>query len=459
VMSVSGSLESTDLATGRIVTLPRIGVVGPADLVENVLRLADEELIDTATLEAYAYEDERRAGRAVRRATRLCDVLLFTGPVPHDLARAEGLLTRPGLHVSLSGEALYRALLQVAIQDTATVTSASIDTLPVEAVRSVYRELGLSVDDLAVFPYLAPDPTQDTESVVAFHVRAARSGARIALTCRRSVQQRLAELDVPAVRVVPTRQAILSTVENAILLAGGALAREAQLAFCVVGVDRFDAVRRSATGQHQIREMAGDLQRVLLREARPIGATVLPLGMDMVVMITTLGTLLDGDEVRVPPIVDAVFAELGLSVSAGVGTGRRAQEAEEAAHRALAIAQERGGGRTIVHDAAGRVPNGTSHGVAELSKAEGDENSAQRDYRRLLAALDARASPSDSLRIVDAASAAEALGIAERSARRLLARVAAAGLVWPVSTSTPQRGRPRQRYRLAEPTTSMVAEA
>lgn len=416
---------------------PHIGVVGPTDLVADVLAIGKSSAHGDAVWQAFAYDDEDRMLAATKRAGAESEVLLFTGPVPYDHAKAAGLLVLPAVFLSLSEEALHRALLEVSVHNAQFMATLSIDTVSAGAVREVYDELGLDSRKLRMHPYVADDPWQDVESLVAFHTK--RDG--VALTCRRAVEERLTELGVPVVRVVPTQQAVLSAVDTAVLLAGGAVARSAQLAMCVVGVDRFDSLHRATP--HQLRELGGELHRIVLRQSRPLAATVVPTGLNTVLMITTLGALLNAEH-DVEAIVDLASKEVGMDVSIGIGTGRSAHRAEDAAHRALTAAQQRGKGIVMINaDAVAETGGPTCAGVpANGRQATG----AVRDHQRLLDALPAN--DSDSL-VVDSATAGAALGISDRSARRLLTGLARAGLAWPVANPGADRGRPRQRFRLA----------
>jgi len=416
---------------------PHIGVVGPTDLVADVLAIGKANATGDAVWKAFAYDSEDRMLAAAKRAAAESEVLLFTGPVPHDRARDAGLVTLPAVFLSLNEEALHRALLAVAVHSAQSVATLSIDTLAADAVRGVYAELGVADDGLRLHPYLADDPDQDVDSLVGFHT--ATDG--MALTCRREVEERLVELGRPVVRVVPTRQAVLSAVDTAVLLAGGAVARSAQLAMCVVGVDRFDSLHRGAASAHQLRELSGELHRIVLRQSRPLAATVVPTGLNTVLMITTLGALLHAEH-EVEAIVSQASRQVGMDVSVGIGTGRSAHRAEDAAHRALAAAQQRGGSIVMINADAVEAAPATGAPVPR------PETTSARDHRRLLEAL--RANGSDSL-VVDSATAAAALGIADRSARRLLTGLAKDGLAWPVANPGADRGRPRQRFRLAAP--------
>ena len=430
----------------------RVGIVGPTDLVADVVECYRDSGRTGITVRAYSYDSERGMTSAARRANLAADAVLFTGPVPYDRARSVGALSKPATHIPLSGEALYRALLKVSLQHPLADLVFSIDTLQQAAVFGVMEELGLAVAQAKVLPYGDSSESSDVRSVAAFHRSAAADGAVIALTCRRSVEQRLQKSKVESIRVIPTKPAILTSLETAGLLARGALAHDAQLAMCVIGVDRFDSLRRSSAGLQQLRELGGELQRIVVRESAALSATVIPLSLDAVLMVTTVGGLLsiDGTDC-LNEISETVSQSLGLSVSIGVGTGQTAQGAEESAYRAMAMAQDRGGSQVIVI-----APDGTERSLrqgessASPASAGGtDDTAAARERDRLLDALPPALG--DDQVVTDSAEAAAALEVSERTARRMLTQLATAGLAWPVTVTAGDRGRPRQRFRIVVP--------
>lgn len=433
----------------QIGSRPRVGIVGPTDLVAEVVECYLDSGRTGITVSAYSYDSERGMTSAARRADLATDAVLFTGPVPYDRARSVGALSKPATHIPLSGEALYRALLKVSLQHPLADLTFSIDTLQEAAVFGVLEELGLPHTRATVLPYDDSSGSSDVRSVAAFHKTAATDGAAIALTCRQSVERRLQKSGAESIRVMPTKPAILASLETAGLLGRGAMAHDAQLAMCVIGVDRFDSLRRSSAGLQQLRELGGELQRIVVRESAALSATVIPLSFDAVLMVTTVGGLLsiDGAEC-LEGISGTVSQSLGLSVSIGVGTGQTAQGAEESAYRAMALAQDRGGSQVVVI-----APDGTERslqqGISSASPGSADDadgHATRRERDRLLQALPPTGAGSHV--VTDSAEAAAALDVSERTARRILTQLATAGLAWPVTATTGDRGRPRQRFRI-----------
>lgn len=438
-----------------------IGVVGPPDLVETVMSVAAAEPVaDGCTLVPISYAREQEAVDLVAAAQERVEAFCFTGPVPYDLTDAAGVLHRPASVIPLAGEALYRALLQVAVRPGADVRRISVDTLAVPQVREAYLELGLDAADVRTRPYAAGDGAREA---VQFHLDQHSAGDTCAaLTCRRAVYDELVAHEVPAFRIVPTRHSIRSALMTAALLASGSRAEHSRLALCVVEVDQVDPAGRATPSTHWMQELRLNLHRVLLGQAQQLHATLVPLTPDQYLLVTTFGDLEAAtDGFRTAPLLDEVDEQLGLRVSVGIGAGRSAHDAELAAYQALAQARSRGGHRVMVlgeDDVLLALPRPDS--ALRQFDAQADPSSdgaagsgsPQQSTRRTLEKLRAALGETSGHAVVDAAQAADLLAVSPRTARRLLQTLLDERLAWPVaSDGGAARGRPRRRFRLADP--------
>jgi hypothetical protein len=414
---------------------------------------AAEPVADGCTLVPISYSHEQEAVALVDAAQQRVEAFCFTGPVPYDLTDTAGVLHRPASVIPLAGEALYGALLRVAVQPAADVRRISVDTLPLAQVTEAYAELGLDAAGVRVRPYATGDGARQA---IDFHLaeHAARATSA-ALTCRRAVYDELVEHQVPAFRIVPTRHSIRAALTTAALLANGNRAQHSRLALCVVEVDQLDPAGRATPSTHWMQELRLNLHRVLLGQAQELKATLVQLAPDQYLLVTTLGDLeIATDGFRAAPLLDEVDRELGLGVSVGIGAGRSAHDAERAAYRALTQAKSRGGHRAMVlgeDDVLLALPRPDSAlrlGDGESSVgSDGPESSARRTLDRLRAAL----GDTPGHAVVDAAQAADLLAVSPRTARRLLQALIDQRLAWPVAAEgEPARGRPRRRFRLAD---------
>src|SRR6476620_4925245 len=90
-----------------------IGVVGPHDLVEQIMMIG-AELPAAADwrLVGASHAEEHETYEKFAKISDSIDVVLFTGPLQHDLARQAGELPVPATFVPMSGASLYASLLR-----------------------------------------------------------------------------------------------------------------------------------------------------------------------------------------------------------------------------------------------------------------------------------------------------------------------------------------------------------
>lgn len=422
-----------------------IAVIGPDDLVERVMLTARHAPQSTGDwqLVAAGYRDEEETPDLLGRLRGRIDACLFTGPLPHDIARESGSLTVPATFIPLNDAALYSTLLRGVADEICEMTRVGIDTLSREEVEEAYAEIGAPIDRVRVHPYRASEPAS---TIAEFHRRLWEEGTiSAAVTCVRSVWQRLGEAGVPALRVMPTRASIRSALRTAALMGAGTHLADAQIAVALVRMPSASA----ADPLYGQQELALSLHQLLLRAARPMGATVQPVGDETFQVVTTVGALAASTGgFRVAPFLDRAREALGVSIHVGVGIGGTAQEATASAQASLTRARETGPeGFALQHGSKVLVLPAAEAGAGPAAPPPAPTSEAAVTLARLVDVLGRSAD--GEAHVVGADEVAELLAISPRSARRALAGMVDEGLAWRLPPDrSPQRGRPRRRYRL-----------
>lgn len=429
-----------------------VGVVGPHDLVERVLTLqsSTEEAFATH-LVGIAYETEEEVVQRLRDCTHSVDSYVFTGPVPYDIAISNDAITAPATFISLSGAALYAALIRGTHQGAVEPESLSIDTLKTQDVTEAYDELGLSVDGVAMLPYSAD---QDLDDIVEFHVRAHREqGVTGALTGLRSAYHELRRLDVPALRMTPIPHSIRLALRTAALMATGARLEGAQAAVALVTAESLGMGSDGVVASASAEESRLLIQARLLRLARPVGALVFPVESGVFLVAGTLRAFESMSEgFQRCPFYDQLVEETGEEVTVGIGFADSVLQAQTTASHALQESLRTGGGHGrmiqsngVVVVLPGRQPTEVDYTAPRLAP----------HHRRYVARV-ARALEEDhellkgsDPTIVSAEQIAELLEVTPRTARRVLGLLSDLNLAWPLPPERERRrGRPKHRWRL-----------
>jgi hypothetical protein len=427
-----------------------IGIVGPHDLVERIMLSGTSGAAKAASasaapeagpprrLVAAAYRDELEAADQVVRLGSAIDVCLFASRVPYEHARTAGVLACPATFVTLSGGALYAALLKASMDSGMDPLRSSFDVVSRADIEEAYAELG--------WPSMAVHVREDAGSppvVAAFHERLWRRGqTSVAFTCLQSVAVRLAAAGVPAVTLRPTGSDIRAALRTAALVGGYRRLEDAQLVLALVEVPALrDGGRRGSPRQSR-EELRLTVHRFLVQEAQRIHAAVSPASDHGFLVVATRGSLARvTDGFRLPPFADRARSDLGVTIEVGIGMGRTAVEAEAHARASLGRTQAGSGIRAL---ASGRDDH-TPVPAPRLPEGGARRSRSLETLSRLAEKLDA----TDANLVVDAETAGQLLAVTPRTARRMLHILVEEGLAWPLPPNrAPQPGRPRQFYRL-----------
>ncbi len=424
-----------------------IGVVGPHDLVEQIVHIgASLPSAASFRLVGAPHAGEHETREKLAKIAGSIDAVLFTGPLQHDLATQSGELPVPATFVPVSGAGLYSCLLRGVLTEGIDPARVSIDSIARTDVAEAYEEIGVPMDGVHVSEYRQPDSVRD---FVGFHERLYREGATTAaLTTVRTVARKLEAAKVPVLRMMPTTHTLRLAINTATLLGTGSRLEESQIAIVLVELAASTRPTHSGPGNYWQQELKLSLHRSLLAEARQMGATVVPREENSYVITATVGALSQAtDGFRVAPFADRVRADLGVAVEVGIGLGNTARDADT--HALIAVERARGADATAAFLVGS---DGTATSLPLRQRRRGDqvaEPEADSKADKVLDRLLQRLGDDPEAMVVDAEIVAEVLGVAPRSARRVLQHLVEEGLAWalpPVKSA--QAGRPRQPYRL-----------
>jgi hypothetical protein len=421
-----------------------IGLVGPAPAVRLMQSVSRVLLQERPQLQARffaapvsGHEDPR--GHYRQLADR-ADAAVFAGQLQFDRARTPDAHQVPATFVAATDASLYAALVRSELRTRVDLALTSVDSLTLEQVIEAYAEIGVPTDQVSVAPYLGPD---SVGQFTAFHEEAFRQRrSQLALTTRTSVVRELRQRGVPVELIQPTRGAIRDALERGIALARGVQLGAQQIAYVFVQLLTDDEKGAGPSPAYWEQEAGLAVNRLLLDEARRVGAVVERRGdLLFAVTMTHGGVDLLTDRLRRAPFLGEIANRLGLPVGVGVGIGLTAIAAEANAAAALTASIARQGAHAVHLD---------DQGVrTELSPDadDGDRAHPPKRDRDIVARL--REHHEGGPLVVDVDDVSRSLDVTPRTGHRVLASLVEAGLAWPLPTQgSAGGGRPRKRYRI-----------
>lgn len=424
----------------------RVGIFGPPDVVHRMVDIGHGLVLGEATpmsLSGATYQRLAQLPGRVRSVADDVDVMLFAGPLPYDVAKAAGVVTRPATFVKLSGSSLYGAMLRSMNSGEIDLERVSIDSLSNEEIAEAYEECGLSHEQVHSKPYDGPDCAS---GFAEFHRELFEGGHTTgALTTVDDVARELAAAEVPVLRVRATSSALRASLRTAAFLGTGSVLAGAQIVIGLIEIPEMPKrTARPSSGSWATQELRLEVVRALRAETDRLAISLMPRDDRSLTLVATLASITDATrEFTVAPFVTRIKRAIGIAPRIGLGMGATAATAEMNAELALADAQASTADRVYI-----RLRDGSSISVG--SAVDAGPVLVDSKHARTLEILHAGLAgiESDDTQVLDAELASRLLGTSPRTARRLLQELARDGLAWPVPAASTTPGRPRQTYRL-----------
>lgn len=399
-----------------------LGVVGPSDLVDHVSAIVDDST--SASAIPLAYQHERETLDIILQNSARVDGWLFTGVIPYHLATRAGRLEHPAAYVTNGRLGLLSALVRIAA-DHGGIPHLSVDTIAEAEVVASLADTGIPFSGVSVLPFADAVTSAD---FVEFHRAVIRAHPdAIALTCVRSVYEELSG-DIAVVRLRPAVSDIQQATDMLALSIDGERNRD-QMA--VVG----------------LLELPQDDPDVSV-ELAALAGEVVSTAPGRYLILTTRGPF---DEATAGMTSAAFLAGLAArheEVRVGFGLAGSVPEASARAARAVnrarqldphsAVIATRGGDEILL--ALGKDAQPVAPTLQTLQLRTGIRRDTLAQIKDLAATRGG---------ILTSSSLAADLGLVERSARRILAKLErGGGVISRTSGSDGSIGRPRTEYQL-----------
>lgn len=416
-----------------------IGIIGPKDAVESLyavaVELGREHLIIKGT-----YRSVHEAPDLARSLDAGCDVLLFTGRVPHRLAAAAHAY-RAKLHYVPDGPIdLYRAMALLSVDSPIGSLSFSMDTVSRAVVEEVFTDLNLpSPAHIMPLDDIAGDWHDIGSLLIDFHRRCYESGeVSKCVTWLGQVYDELSEAGIPVRRVTHSHATYRETLIRAELADSAARSEASQVTAALIRPTKPSSKRSKS-------KFAGELAQFGER----LQGRLVPLSDDDTYLVYTTRGVLEAELSRVQSGFSETLAPASTGWQVGYGVGASAVEAANLAERAMRRGSDSAPVHVLYADGTALtvdMPGQTRPVQLRIAsdKLEADQAAPLRPYSmdRLIAAV----------RGLDPAGFtakqfATAYGVQERSARRILGSLESAELATRSGIQTsPGAGRPNTVY-------------
>ncbi|MGZ9584373.1 hypothetical protein [Paenibacillus marinisediminis] len=430
----------------------RIGIVGPELQLPTMAHCLSAFPSFEPLMKGYRKEED--ADKLALSLVGKVEVIVFTGPVPYQLAIAHQTLPLPLLFVPLSSSVLYRSLLR--LDRLSGDRCYSVDTLSKSVLKSALKELGIANTE---WPVYEGDPYPTVFELVQYHLAVYRSGhSHGALTSVRSVAVHLRKEGVPCEWIQPSEQDIIVTLERALLSTEWRRNKEAQI---VIGYIHISESMKQIPDLHtelEDKRSKADIQHIILNFAKSLEGHIQQLNEREYMLVTSRGIFEreTGGYKYIPLSNKAQHQKVnGHKISIGIGFGYTAGDAGNHARHSLRLALDSGGetcfivreDASIVGPLEMSIPNEFNLSLVDTELIKRAEAAGMTSlYLSKLMAHTVRSGQLDYY----AQELSETLGVTVRTVHRFLLAWTDAGLVEIIGEEKgASRGRPRLRYRIS----------
>ncbi|MBT2600200.1 MULTISPECIES: hypothetical protein [Oceanobacillus] len=303
----------------------KIGVIGPADSVKQIMAVAKEFPNTEITPFTYNYLEEIHA--IIQENDFRMDQWFFSGILNYSYAIEKKLVTNlNALYPNMSGSTFFGTLLEAQLENNQVYKRISMDTITneeVEKIVSYYRLEGINYFNRPFQSYA------DQEERVEFHKELFEQGKiDIAITFIWETYNELKRNGIPVFRVTPSYLSIEQTFRILVERAKTSRYKNAQLAVigCQVNMDTsIEDIHYSFRMKHKEIE----LRRTLLFISEKVHGSLLQIGDGLFLIFTTRGEIGPLSEEELLSVIHDVKEQENMELLITIGYGETVSQAEQ----------------------------------------------------------------------------------------------------------------------------------
>lgn len=419
-----------------------VGVVGPKESC-GIIKKAIHQIDKDHEVRIYTRELVREAADVIDDCEQECDGVIFTGSGICDYVLEHHQMQRPYTYIKRTASSIAEVFLKM-VREGREIDTFSIDVVEKQIVEDILDAFHIQPRNIYTCPLLTGVAE---EEYVEWHLKLQeKKMTDVAVTAYVAVYRMIEEQGGRVFYLEPKRSQIRDALAD--LEKGHALA---QAEYSQIAVELIQMSNFPEKEDQYYNAMASKAQFEveLIRYVRGIQGSVFPFGREEYVIYANSGVVKGKKNHKDLRELQDQAKTMGLVVNAGLGTGITAYQAEMHARKALEYSLGKGDGGIFQIDEEETIegPLGLEQQL-QYSMISFDPKIqlicdktglSMESILKIQAIAEVRKSY-----VFDAPELAGCLGITERSARRILSKVQAAGLGTVCAReSAAKGGRPR----------------
>lgn len=328
----------------------KIGIIGPAGLVDKINRVIKSEFPNIEPVNCI-YKVYTEALTIIKYQQRYLDAMLFAGTTPYILAKKSIKPAIPWECIPRNGSSLLRVLLEASLVKKHEIQNVSFDSYHKSALYEAYEEIGICKDSLTLFlSEQNIDEPDYLDHVYHFHeINFSQNNVTCCLTALESVYEKLSAKNIPCLMIEPTANIIRETVKKLLLNHRIQISQQSQIVVLCVQIDEPNEYSLLNEDEYQYVIDKMKISKQVYLFAQKIQAAVIEVGLKEYLLFSTR-QMLENETNRVENIslLDSIKSNSSSTISLGIGFGSTAKEAKQNARIGMLRASKKGGDMAFI---------------------------------------------------------------------------------------------------------------
>jgi hypothetical protein len=304
----------------------RIGIVGPADSVQQIMSVAQE--FENVAFTPFIYEDVYQVEHLILSNNKPIDQWFFSGILNYNYAIKKNLVTESqATHPPLYGSSFFGTLIEAQLDANTVFKKISMDTIPETEIKKALSFYQLESLEYTSFPF--NDYTY-IHKLADFHEKVYKDGdSDVAITSASHAYHKLKERGIPVYRITPSYLSIRLSLQLLVERAQADRFKKSQIAIIGCQVDYLLKQKDETFYTFRMKHKELDIIKSLLTLAEKINGSYVRLGDGLFFIYATRGEINHSTENYIFQLSKALNDTDQWKVKFSIGFGENASQAEQ----------------------------------------------------------------------------------------------------------------------------------
>jgi len=304
----------------------RIGIVGPADSVRQIMSVAQE--FENVEFTPFIYEDVYEVEPLILENSKPIDQWFFSGILNYSYAIKKKLVSESqATHPPLYGSSFFGTLIEAQLDANKVFKTISMDTIPDTEIKKALSFYQLETLEFTNFPF---DDYTYIHQLADFHEKVYKDGnSDAAITSASHAYNKLKERGIPVYRITPSYLSIQLSLRLLVERAQANRFKKSQIAIIGCQFDYLLKQKDETFYTFRMKHKELVIIKNLLNLTEKINGSYVRLGNGLFFIYATRGEINNSTENYIYQLSEELNDTEQLKVKFSIGFGENASQAEQ----------------------------------------------------------------------------------------------------------------------------------